>query len=415
MATSTLHVFWNDTLVGRLGLDAKQRFEFQYGAGWKGAPISVSLPVQPDPFRGDDARPFFNNLLPEGDVRKAIAREKGISDRNDYKLLELIAGDCAGALTLLPAGQTPKKSGAPAYRPLDADAIAALVHGRPAKSVLAAGSDLRLSLAGAQDKIPVFAEGRSFFLPENAAAASTHILKLPIAGYEQTVENEAFCMRLASQIGLPVAPVWIVTPSARAGRLLLVERFDRARSGRRVLRLHQEDFCQALGILSEHKYQNEGGPSLKQCFEVTRAVSVDPATDVRNLLHWTCFNFLTGNADAHGKNVSLLIADDGTIRLTPFYDLLSTAVYENLSPKMAMKIGSEYAPSEVSPRKWGKLAEETGLGARYVRDELRATAERLTTASATLREAFVAEFGKTAILDAIVALIAKRASKILRY
>lgn len=414
MATSTLHVFWNDTLVGRLGLDPKQRFEFQYDAGWNGAPISVSLPVQPDPFRGDDARPFFNNLLPEGDVRKAIAREKGISDRNDFKLLELIAGDCAGALTLLPAGQTPKKAGAPAYRPLDADVIAGLVHGRPANSVLAAGTDLRLSLAGAQDKIPVFAEGHSFFLPENASAASTHILKLPIAGYQQTVENEAFCMRLAAQIGLPVAPVWIVTPNARAGRLLLVERYDRARSGRQVRRLHQEDFCQALGILSEHKYQNEGGPSLKQCFEVTRAVSVDPATDARNLLHWTCFNFLTGNADAHGKNVSLLIADDGTIRLTPFYDLLSTAVYENLSPKMAMKIGGEYAPSEVSPRKWDKLAEETGLGTRYVRDELRATAERLTSSSTALRHAFVAEFGKTVIVDAIVALIAKRASKILR-
>ena len=146
-----------------------------------------------------------------------------------------------------------------------------------------------------------------------------------------------------------------------------------------IVRLHQEDFCQALGVVSEMKYQSEGGVSLKQAFGLLRAVSRVPAIDLQNLLDATVFNFFIGNNDAHGKNFSLLY-ESGTVRLSPFYDLLSTVYYPELSDTMAMKIGGEYTPENIYPRHFEKLAEDAGLSKPMVLKRVPLIADKILTA-----------------------------------
>lgn len=223
---------------------------------------------------------------------------------------------------------------------------------------MAGEEGIRLSLAGAQDKIAVHYSNGQFSIPLNGAPSS-HILKPAIERFKDSVINEAVCMRLAKVIGLPVADVEIL----QLGKIqvLSVTRFDRQiTSAGNITRLHQEDFCQALGIVSTRKYQSEGGVSLKQAFNLLRTVSSVPAIDLQSLLDVVIFNFFVGNNNAHGKNFSLLYKN-GTVRLSPFYDLLSTVYYPELAEAMAMRIGDQYKPKDVYPRNFKMLAEEGGL------------------------------------------------------
>ena len=178
------------------------------------------------------------------------------------------------------------------------------------------------------------------------------------------VFNEAFCLSLAQAVGLP-------TTAYNLGRVddidyLAVERFDRRFYGERVVRIHQEDFCQALGLTPERKYQGEGGPSLKRCFELIRAVSAAPVLDLGALLDAVVFNFAIGNNDAHGKNFALLHREDGTIRLAPLYDLVCTSYYPELAPNMAMRVGRQAIGDRVSPNDLRRLAKDAGLAAPLV-------------------------------------------------
>ena len=246
----------------------------------------------------------------------------------------------------------------------------------PRRPLMAGEDGIRLSLAGAQDKIALHVSNQKISMPLGGAP-STHILKPAIERFEGIVFNEAFCMKLAHAVGLHTA-------KAEVGRVdnidyLLVEHYDRcllkdASTGVEHLeREHQEDFCQALGISPDHKYQNEGGPSLKQCFALLRELSGAPAIDLQRLLDAVIFNFLIGNHDAHGKNFSLLYGDE--TRLAPLYDVLSTAYYPELSPKLAMKIGGEYVFGKVLPKHSDQLAEEAGLAKPMVKRRVRELAE----------------------------------------
>jgi len=193
-------------------------------------------------------------------------------------------------------------------------------------------------------------------------------LKPAVERFEGVVQNESLCMRLAAAIGLLTTKVQ--ARSVEGMDFLLVERYDRVYRNDSIHepvleRLHQEDFCQALGIVSEMKYQNEGGPSLKQCFALLRKVSSAPAVDLARLLDAVIFNYLVGNNDAHGKNFSLLYCglgtDDPHVGLAPLYDILSTVYYPELSRTMAMKLGGEYSSAKVWPHNFEQLAEDAGL------------------------------------------------------
>lgn len=367
---TTLFVYRELDLIGKLSLDSKGLFAFQYERKWlqrpDNFPLSLSLPLQEAPFEEDHSRLFFSNLLPEGEVRRLLAAKLGISPENDFKLLEAIGGDCAGALTLLPAESTPSEEGR--YRPLPPEELDRIIESMPRRPLLAAEEGVRLSLAGAQNKLPVHYADESLFLPEGSFASS-YILKPQIPHVEDSVFNEAFCMLLAGRLGFSVAKPLV--KSTGKNWYYLVERYDRMmRSGEKVRRLHQEDFCQALGCKPDRKYESEGGPNFQSCFRILETKSGQPAADKKHLIQWAIFNFLIGNADAHGKNISLLISEEG-LRLAPCYDLMSTMVYPDLSRKMAMKIGGKYEHDKIFRRHWEQFAGEAGVKPDFVLQMLR--------------------------------------------
>ena len=382
----TLDVYLHSDLIGHLIQGDGGDMVFDYVESWlnkPGAtPLSQSLPLRKKRFKRNECRGFFAGILPEGAAREIIARNLGISAPNDYAMLERIGGECAGAVTFIPAGQSPPERNY-SYRKLSTEELAAILKELPKRPLLAGEEGIRLSLAGAQDKVAVRIENGEVCLPLGGAP-STHILKPAVERFEGVVFNEVLCMKLASEAGLPAASVEAI--NVNGIDCLLVERYDRIHKqgpdAEPVLeRLHQEDFCQAQGMVPEHKYQKEGGPSLKQCFRLLREVSSAPVIDLARLLEAVIYNYLIGNNDAHGKNFSLLYRGVGTanleIRLAPLYDVVNTFYYPELSRDMAMKIGGEYSSAKVTARNFEQLAEEAGLGKPLVRGRVAEMAERV--------------------------------------
>ena len=404
-----LDVYLHNDLAGHLIQDPGGQMVFEYVETWLNKPgataLSQSLPLRSKRFNRNECRGFFAGILPEQSKREIIARNLGISARNDYAMLEQIGGECAGAVTFVPAGQ-PLPERNYSYRKLSTEELAGILRELPRHPLLAGEDGIRLSLAGAQDKIAVRIEGADIYLPLGGAP-STHILKPAVERFEGVVFNEALCLKLASAAGLPTATVEIRHDEGID--YLLVERYDRVHreaSGKPVVeRLHQEDFCQAQGIVSEMKYQKEGGPSLKQCFALLREVSGTPVVDLARLLDAVIFNYLIGNNDAHGKNFSLLYHGIGTndpeIRLAPLYDLVSTIYYPELSRNMAMKIGGEYSSEKVMPKNFEKLAEEARLGKPLVSSRVRELADKVI---ATLPQVEIAH----PVAEKVAALIRRR-------
>ncbi len=405
----SLNVYLYETLVGQLTLDQRRRFVFAYHPDWlsqpTAVPLSLSLPLQEATYDDDDARPFFANLLPESQVRDALARQLGISAQNDFAMLEAIGGECAGAVSLLPTEGTLSQQGE--YRQLTDDELHQWISHLPQQPLLM-GEGIRLSLAGAQNKLPVFIENDHVYLPLGANPSS-HILKPAIPGLEGTVDNEAFCMQLASRVGLVVPEA-----SLRIGqdRLYQVSRYDRIiGSDGRIHRIHQEDFCQALSVPPDQKYEKEGGPSLAQCFSLIRQYSMQPLPDIKALLEWVMFNYLIGNADAHAKNLSLLIPKEGP-RLAPFYDLLCTAVYPSLNERLAMRIGGEDRPDWVISRKWLVFAEEVDVKPKLIFKILREMSQAVLKQSYMLHKDCINQDAESKIISKIITIIEKRCRKV---
>jgi serine/threonine-protein kinase HipA len=377
-----LDVFLHRKQVGTLTQNTEGDIVFAYDDDYlsdsAARPLSQSLSLTQKRFNRKECRPFFAGILPEESKREIIARNLGISARNDFALLEQIGGECAGAVTFLPKG-TLLPDREDSYRQLNEAELAGILRSLPKRPLLAGEAGVRLSLAGAQDKIAVRLENDAICLPLNGSP-STHILKPQIERFEGVVFNEELCMKLSAAVGIPTAGVQV----GRADGIdyILVKRYDRAfvtlPGGKlQLLREHQEDFCQALGIVSEHKYQSEGGPSLKACFELVRNTSSVPLVDLQSLLDAVLFNWLIGNNDAHGKNFSLIYRADGQTRLAPMYDLVSTAMYPELTTRMAMKIGGEYDAEKVGPRQIEKLASEAALSVPVVRNRARELADSI--------------------------------------
>ena len=409
----TLDVYIGDDITGHLVQDDGGQMSFTYAEGWRNkpgaVPLSQSLPLRAEPFKGKECRGFFGGLLPEEAKREIIARNLGISARNDYAMLERIGGECAGAVTFVPAGGAlPEKNYD--YRKLSDNELAGILRELPKRPLLAGDKGVRLSLAGAQDKVAVRIEGGEISLPLGGAP-STHILKPDVERFDGVVFNEALCMNLAAASGLPAAGV--ETRTVDGIDFLVVERYDRHHSksaddNPTLERLHQEDFCQALGFVSEMKYQMEGGPSLKQCFALLRDVSSTPVIDLARLLDAVIFNYLAGNNDAHGKNYSLfykpLEKGGRETMLSPLYDIVSTVYYPDLSRDMAMKIGKEYSSENVTAKDFEQLAEEAGLGKALVR---RRVPELADTVIASLAKVQIAN----ATAEKVAALIRERCEK----
>lgn len=270
-------------------------------------------------------------------------------------MLKAVGGDCAGALALYPHGGKPAEV-SDDVEVLDNAQLKEILDLIKRRPMLAGEDGCRLSLAGAQDKLAVgFHDGRVLLI--KGGAPTTHILKPVIWRVQDSVHNEMFCMRLARMVGIDAPDVSLHFVDDALYHL--VERYDR-RVGQNgvVAHIHQEDFCQALGIAPEIKYEREGGPAIAACQDVIAKHASCPATDRIKLLNIILFNYLVGNADAHGKNFSLLYKGSKP-ELAPAYDLLSTAIYPDMSKQMAMKIGGEYEPNEVCVRHFHRLTDDT--------------------------------------------------------
>ena len=351
----TLAVYFLGEQAGRLSQNTLGRLSFQYDAAWLSSPraraVSQSLPLRKEIFEEEECIGFFGGLLPEDFNRELIARNLGITSQNDYAMLKEIGGECAGAVTLLdPDVDLPTRQHA--YHPISESELETLLDTLPQKPLLAGEAEVRLSLAGAQNKLALFRDQDGFALPLHESPSS-HIIKPEADIFPGLVVNEAYCLRLAQAAGLPTAKAQPLILGKH--RCLLVTRYDRRIEDGVLHRLHQEDFCQALGISSRLKYQSEGGPHLTHCFDLVRTASSRPAKDLITLFEAVVFNYLIGNNDAHAKNFSLLHVAEGAtvqVQLAPLYDLVSTVSYPGLSPKMAMKIGSKYLPADLRLRHW---------------------------------------------------------------
>ncbi|HUN79584.1 MAG TPA: type II toxin-antitoxin system HipA family toxin [Solirubrobacteraceae bacterium] len=371
---SELIVRLGDRRVGRLILKGNGNMQFRYDPGYEGPAVSQALPVQSGAHPHAVCHAVFGGLLVEGDARAVLARNLGIAPGNDYALLRELGGDCAGALTLLADEEDPPV--APRTMPLDEERFDALLHELPRRPLGAdAEAGVRLSLAGAQPKLPIILDEEGMALPLNYLAATTHIVKPEPPRFPGLVDNEAFCMALARAIELPAASV-SKRRSISGLPYLLVERYDRDPTTDPIRRLHQEDFCQALGRPSERKYQSEGGPSVVDIVKLLRLCSAVPARDQTILWRALVLNWLIGNCDAHAKNFSLLY-DKRDPTLAPLYDLVSTAVYPELTHRLAMSIGPARRIDEVDAAAWEALAGAAGLSRRFAAATTPPTVERV--------------------------------------
>lgn len=322
--------------------------------------LSLSLPLTGQRYSHGVVRPFLDGLLPEGDARQVIARDAGVSRDDAYGLIRALGRDCAGALVIQPDDEpAPPRPTTLTAEPLtDAGIVELVANLRSAP--LGAGGRVRISLAGVQEKLLLtrMPDGR-WGRPVDGTP-STHILKPEIARFPATVENEAFCMRLAKHLGLPAASVETTMVNGR--KLIIVQRYDRViHSDGSVQRLHQEDFCQATGVPPEKKYQEDGGPPLTRIAGILQAVAPAAAGDA--LLRAVVLNVLIGNGDAHAKNLSLLHHPSGALGLAPLYDLMSTVFYGD--ERLAMYIDSVQRTQRVTADRILNEAARWGLARRH--------------------------------------------------
>ena len=367
---AALWVYGPDGLVGTL--HNTDPLSFSYSAAWLSTPGAVpihpDLPLAAEASNAPQVAAFFENLLPEGDQRTVISMREHVT--TVFGLLARVGGESAGAYTLVAEGEAPQS---PIYQPLNWEQVRALVHGDAAQleervAIERAARDLptpRMSMSGAQFKVLLYLDEQGNPARPMGNAPSTHILKpdiqrIDIKAFASSV-NESIVMRAAALCGLPTANV----AYQNVAEACLVERYDRVRQADGSLRrLWQADFCQLLGVQSAVKYEHEGGPGFKDCYDKL-ALSAQPAVDRRHLLRWLFFNLCVGNNDAHAKNLSILATPAG-LRLAPFYDLMCTRIYPGLSNHFAFAIAGEYEPGKLGAAHIADLARTLGVGVRYL-------------------------------------------------
>lgn len=358
----TLTVFFGDKKSGLLQSTENRGVVFLYDSSYladkNAVQLSASLPLQEKEFSQKEAFPFFSGLLPEEDSRKKIADYLHISETSTLKLLEALGGECAGLITISSEENPvlPKqnyKLDSNNYELLDESRLCEFIENSAVRPLIKADDKLRLSLAGAQEKIALANLNGKWYLPLHGVP-STHILKPTHSGSLSTLAmNEYICMKLAENFGLTVPKTDLMNIAGKD--VLVVERYDRVIKEDSIQRLHQEDFCQALGIMSTSKYQNDGGPGIADIFyEIRKECSV-PAKEIQAFLKYVVFNFLIGNCDSHGKNYSLLYKKNRT-EIAPLYDVVSTLIYPELTEKLSMKIGSHYDIRKVTKADFSMLA-----------------------------------------------------------
>ena len=375
--------------VGTLTGSGPDDTVFAYGSEYlrseDAAPVSLSMPLQAEPFSPAQTRNFFDSLLPEGFTRRAVAQWIH-ADESDYlTILHALGRECLGALQIKTERENPQAS----YEPLTLSQVRELAAEGAAKSAELV-TESHLSLAGASGKVGLYYDGETWYLPKGTAP-STHIVKLSHVRLKQIVLNEQLALLTAKNCGLLVPDSFIVnTGSGKDEEVLLAtRRYDRVfrDNGRTVdglpvpARLHQEDFAQALGLPAGAKYEKPGDAYLQRMFSLLRRYSAQPIEDMTRLWDQIVFHCLIGNTDAHLKNYSLLYSGDlRTVRLAPVYDVVSTTVYPASTRKLSFRIGSAETIDEITSADFEAAAREAGLGVRMAMGRYRQMAERFVPA-----------------------------------
>lgn len=415
-----LDVYFHNKKIGVLK-EHNSRLSFKYSDDATES-IAYQLPLQKEAFGDKQTRSFFSNLLPEGDVVKKIAQIKQISINNPFALLRELGGECAGAVSLYPQDMTPVFNNT--LEEISEDELAALL-GKLSQTPLLTGEGIRLSLAGAQEKLAltIFPDNDTYYKPSDKYI-STWILKPENRNFPDLIYNEYFCVKLAGLVGLNVAECKL----KKFGSITayMTKRFDRLETVRScpevrgadavrqwniVQRIQQEDFCQGMG-LSNKKYQRtEGGPSVKQCFQFIHNNLANKAKDELHFLRSIVFNFLIGNSDAHGKNFSYLHTENGYV-LAPLYDLVSTQVYPQLAKEMSMAIGGEYEPDRITRNNFVMMAKELGIKKQLIDDILNKLSAEIIVQAEKLKEITMSEKTYNSVYDKIIEIIKTRAAQL---
>jgi serine/threonine-protein kinase HipA len=373
---ATLDVYFGDELVGHL--HDSSPIGFNYCDSWLNRahawPVA-GIPLQPGLNSSKQVQVYFENLLPEGELRAYVAEQRKSSTL--FSILLSVAGDTAGAFVILPGGQS---IGPAAYEATSWKAIARVLRKTEGSAIDIHSQDARISLAGAQDKtsIAIFEDG----LPRlpRGTAPSTHILKPDIKRLSKvwhSAANETIIMQTAANCGLPTAEV-VYEPLTQS---CLVRRFDRIlREDGTLSRLVQYDLCQLAGETSDRKYESEGGPSLASCADLIRRYSTQPAVDLRNFVLWILFNLYVGNNDSHAKNLSVYQTPGQGVIMTPFYDLLCTRIYSGLSPNFAFAIGGETRPGAMTKAHIRLMAEQLNFRPEFVTRQAKELAAKIPSA-----------------------------------
>jgi serine/threonine-protein kinase HipA len=388
-----LNVYLNSRLVGQLRRESSGAIEFQYDDGWLAwphtLPVSLSLPLREESYAGAPVLAVFENLLPDNDtIRNRIAARARAEGIDAYSLLSAIGRDCVGALQFLHPEMDPGLAGAVNGTPVSDQEIAEIL-ANLGTSPLGIGEDdsFRISIAGAQEKTALLYWQERWHKP-NRTTATTHILKPSIGrlsnGLDLThsVENEFLCLKLLESFDLPAARARMAQYGERS--VLIVERFDRLwTEDERLLRIPQEDCCQALSVPPTLKYESEGGPGIASILRLLRDGD-NPAEDQRTFMKTMILFWLLGATDGHAKNFSVFLSPGGRYRMTPLYDVISAQpsvdaheIRQN-KYRLAMAVGDNrhYRINTIMPRHFLQTAQRASMGEQIMTsifDELRDT------------------------------------------
>lgn len=400
-----LTVQWGGETVGYLTQHRRGRMRFSYASEWiarYNQPISLSLPCVEEEFDAQKSTAFFDNLLPEENMYRELCREARIDEADTYNFLRLFGGECAGALVIAPEGEL-ATSRPPTYRDIteELEAILARHHGAPQSSLIVE-TKARLSIAGAQNKLPIVWENGRFLVPEDGTfAPTTAILKPTTSRFPDIHRNELFCMELAHEAGL-------CTPEAHILQIgnyqaYVIMRYDRQQSNGFITRVHQEDFCQALGISRLYKYEENGGPGFAACGKVLLHPLVSDNAAVReDFIKCALFNYAIGNCDAHGKNFSLLYQRQQGVCLAPFYDLVSTMAYHELEQKFAMAIGKTFRFDRIAEHSWKQFAADMNIRQERLYSLMEGMRLSVLAALEPLAERHERQYGVSPIYEALL-------------
>jgi serine/threonine-protein kinase HipA len=376
-----LNVYLCGNKVGILSEDELLQLSFQYDND-KVAPLSVHLPVRNEKYTHALTFPFFENLTPEGEAFEILTKDH-VSGNKTFSILDRFGGDCAGAVAFYETA--PNNDRAETLPEISADKVAQIIDKLPKDPLLTSlENPPRLSLAGAQAKFAVYKFKGKYYRSDDEHP-TTHIIKITNKRFPNLLKNELFCMKLAQTMQLDTPNIELKETAGRP--YLEIARYDRNIEKGIVRRIHQEDFCQAMGIVSAKKYQAGGGASLRDCCGIVERFSENKLVDIKRFVEWIVFNYLIGNTDAHAKNLSLLHTKAG-IRLAPFYDLLSTEIYPEkfVDHNMAMFVNGKGKYDSLKPKDFSALFEQLGLNATNMLKSLKNKFTHIISSAENLRK-----------------------------